>query len=173
MMVVVVVLDELELLTGCTVVVDELELLDVVGCAVVVVVGTSDEVLLEVVGCTVVVVGTSDEVLLEVVGCTVVVVVGTSDEVLLEVVGCTVVVVGMIDEVLLDVLRGLHCSRGCRYQRCGAAGRRWLQCGRRRGNVLIGADIISWSLGPCLALKIIGRGSSPVPTSTQGEVACR
>jgi len=106
MMATVVVLDELELLTGCTVVVDELELLEVVGCTVVVVVGTTDEVLLDVFACTVVVdVGTSDDVLLEVVGCTVVVVVGTCVEVLLEVVGCTVVVVvGSIDVVVLDVV---------------------------------------------------------------------
>jgi len=54
MMAVVVVLDELELLTGCEVVVDELELLDVVGCTVVVVVGISDDVLLELVVATLV-----------------------------------------------------------------------------------------------------------------------
>jgi hypothetical protein len=54
MMAVVVVLDELELLTGCEVVVDELELLDVVGCTVVVVVGISDDVLIELVVATLV-----------------------------------------------------------------------------------------------------------------------
>ena len=61
---------------------------------VVVVFGTLDDVLLDVVGRTVVVVvGLSDVVLLEVVGCTVVVVVGLSDVVLLEVVGSIVEVV--------------------------------------------------------------------------------
>jgi len=63
-----------------------------VGCKVVVVVGTNDVVLLEVVGCTVVVVvGTIDVVLLDVVGCTVVVVVGST--VVVVVVSSTVVVV--------------------------------------------------------------------------------
>jgi hypothetical protein len=52
-----------------------------------------------------VVVGTIDVVVLDVVGCTVVVVVGTSDDVLLDVVGCNVVVVvGISDDVLLDEL---------------------------------------------------------------------